>query len=606
MTILQALAGQYDRLANTEDPAKRPPRYGYSLEKISYVLVLSAEGVLLEVQSLMNTSGRKPKPSSKSVPQSVVRSSGIVSNFLWDKTAYVLGARRDRDTDKIIETPKEFHCFRKLNGDLLSGTDDEGLLVFLRFLENWRPDRFTELPGADEVLDTNVVFRLGSELQFLHERPAADKIWLNHLTSSIMTAISKQQCLVSGELHVPKRLHEKIKGVGRAQSSGASIVSFNLDAFTSYGKVQGENAPVSYQAAFAYTTALNHMLVSDSGYSVQIGDTTTVFWAESGSDMTKAALAEDLFSMILQPTVSDDTETVKLSETLESIAAGRPLSDMNPKLSENTRFFILGLAPNASRLSIRFWMEDSFGKLVKRVAQHFIDIQIEPVPWKVPPAPWRLLLETAAQRKRDNIQPTLNGSLMRSILTGSRYPQSLFGAVIARIRADNEINGIRAAICKAILNRNSRLQNKREDIPVSLNTEEVNAAYRLGRMFALYERVQQAALGGDLNVTIRDRYFGAASATPASVFPILARNATHHLSSIRKRGDKDKGLAIWFERQIESILEGMSSAFPKSLRLEEQGRFAIGYYHQKSSNRKTATDFGKSSSDESDALNEEN
>ena len=169
-------------------------------------------------------------------------------------------------------------------------------------------------------------------------------------------------------------------------------------------------------------------------------------------------------------------------------------------------------------------MEDSFGNLAQRAAQHFQDLRIEPVPWKVPPAPWRLLLETAAQRKGENIQPTLTGSLMRSILNESRYPQSLFGAVIARIRADKEVNGIRAAICKAFLNRNRRLLNEKEDVPVSLDTEETNAAYRLGRLFALYEQVQQTALGRDLNVTIRERYFGAASATPASVFPILARN----------------------------------------------------------------------------------
>ena len=182
----------------------------------------------------------------------------------------------------------------------------------MKFLENWRPYRFAELRGADEVLDTNVVFRLGSELQFLHERPASDEIWLNHLNSSILADGSKQQCLVSGELHAPKRLHDKIKGVRGAQSSGASIVSFNLDAFTSHGKVQGENAPVSHQTAFAYSAALNHMLVPDSGRSVQIGDTATVYWAESVSDETEATRAEDLFSMILQPTASDDTETAEI------------------------------------------------------------------------------------------------------------------------------------------------------------------------------------------------------------------------------------------------------------------------------------------------------
>ena len=604
MTILQALASQYDRLASKEDPARRPPKYGYSVEKISYSIVLSPEGNIVDVQSLLDTSGKNPRPSLRQVPQAVVRSSGIVSNFLWDKTAYVFGVKRDRDTFEIVETPRELDSFRKLNSDLLCNTDDEGLLAFLKFLENWRPDRFAALSGADDILDTNVVFRLGSELQFLHERPAAGEIWLNHLASGIPNDSPNQQCLVTGEMHTPKRLHDKIKGVRGAQSSGASIVSFNLDASSSYGKVQGGNAPVSHRAAFAYATALNHMLAPGSGRNVRIGDTSTVFWAESSGDEAGAAKAEDLFSMILEPSANDETETAELSRTLETIAEGRPLSDVDPKLNENSRFYVLGLAPNASRLSIRFWIEDSFGDLAQRAFQHFRDLWIEPVPWNVPPSPWRLLLETAAHRKSENIQPTLSGSLLRSILTGDRYPQSLFGAVIARIRADNDINGIRAAICKAFLNRNSRLRNEKEDVPMSLDTSETNAAYRLGRLFALYEQVQLAALGSSVNVTIRDRYFGAASATPASVFPILARNAMHHLASIRK-GDKG-GLAYWFERQIESVLEGMNSAFPKSLRLEEQGRFAIGYYHQKSSKRNAPNDKGESIPEEADGIDEEN
>ncbi len=580
MTILQALARQYDRLATDETSARRPPRYGYSLEKISYVIVLSSEGGVLDVQPLLDTSGKKPRPSLKTVPQAVVRSSGIVSNFLWDKTAYVFGVKQDKNADGIIESVREHECFRNHNSNLLRGTDDDGLKAFLKFLEAWRPERFDELRNADEMLDTNVVFRLGNQPQFLHEHPAADGIWLNHLTLDARENGSVRQCLVTGETETPERVHTKIKGVRGAQSSGASIVSFNLDAFSSYGKAQGGNAPVSHRAAFAYTTALNHMLRPDSGRSVLIGDTSTVFWAETAGDRVEAERAESLISMILDPSATDDTETAELSKKLESIAQGHPLSDIDPKLDEHSRFYVLGLAPNASRLSIRFWIEDSFGNLAKRAAQHFEDLRIEPVPWKVPPAPWRLLLETAAQRKGENIQPTLSGALMRSILEGSRYPQSLFGAVIARIRADKEINGIRAAICKAFLARNFR---ETEDIPMSLDKRETNAAYRLGRMFAVYENIQEATRGGSPNATIKDQYFGAASATPASVFPIIARKAMHHLASIRKDGKG--GLAHWFEGEVESILDGMGTSFPKSLRLEDQGRFAIGYYHQKSSKR---------------------
>ena len=583
MTILQALTRQYDRLTTGEASDRRPPRYGYSLEKIAYAIVLSPEGDVLDVQPLLDTSGKKPRPSPKTVPQAVVRSSGIISNFLWDKTAYVFGVKRNKNADGVIESIREHECFRNHNSSLLRGTDDDGLKAFLKFLEAWRPERFDELVNSGEMLDTNVVFRLESQLEFLHEHPAAYRIWLNHLALGARENSLVRQCLVTGEIETPKKVHAKIKGVRGTHTAGAPIVSFNLGASSSYGKAQGENAPVSHRAAFAYTTALNHMLRPDSGRSVLIGDTATVFWAETAGDEAEAERAESLFSMILEPSVTDDTETAELSKKLESIAQGRPLSDIDPKLNENSRFYVLGLAPNASRLSIRFWIEDSFGNLAKQAAQHFEDLRIEPVPWKVPPAPWRLLLETAAQRKGENIQPTLSGTLLRSILEGGRYPQSLFGAVIARIRADKKINGMRAAICKAFLARNFRLGFETEDIPMSLDKRETNAAYRLGRMFAVYENIQEATRGGSPNATIKDQYFGAASATPGSVFPIIARKAMHHLASIRKDGKG--GLAHWFEGEVESILDGMGTSFPKSLRLEDQGRFAIGYYHQKSSKR---------------------
>ncbi len=587
MTVLQALVRRYDRLAKGEDSARKPPRYGYSLEKISYAIVLTPEGGIVDVQPLLDVSGKKPRPSLRPVPQAVVRSSGIVSNFLWDKTAYVLGVKRDvkpdASTGEIIVSERERENFRDHNRNLLRKADDEGLKAFLKFLEVWRPDRFDELRNTDEVLDTNVVFRLEGQMKFLHEHPAADEIWQKHLSLRAGENGSAKQCLVTGEIETPERVHAKIKGVLGAQSSGASIVSFNLDAFSSYGKAQGDNAPVSHRAAFAYTTVLNHMLTPGSGRSIRIGDTSTVFWAEASGDGVEAERAEDLFSMILEPSVTDDSEAEKISQKLVSISLGRPLSDIDPKLNEDARFYVLGLAPNASRLSIRFWVEDSFGNLARRAVQHFEDLRIEPAPWKVPPAPWRLLRETAAQGKGDNIQPTLSGALMRSILYGGCYPRSLFGAVVARIRADKEINGIRAAICKAFLARNYRLGFETEDIPMSLDNREPNAAYRLGRIFAVYEDIQQAAQDGSTNTTIKDQYFGAASATPGSVFPIIARKAMHHLASIRKKGKG--GLAHWFETEVGSILDGMATSFPKSLRLEDQGRFAIGYYHQKSSKR---------------------
>lgn len=578
MTILQALAGQYERLMGEEDIQKRPPPYGFSSEKISYAIVLSQKGEVIDIQPLLDTTGETPRPSLRSVPQAVIRASGITSNFLWDKTAYVFGAKGDKDNHRIISAEKEHESFRKLHFMLLQDVEDEGLSVFLKFLENWRHEQFQEISQADEILDTNVVFRLDKELQFLHERKAATTVWLNHIGEAATQAGPSKTCLVTGENAPSARLHSKIKGVRGAQSSGASIVSFNLDAFSSYGKLQGDNAPVSNRAASAYVTALNHMLAANSRQRVQIGDTTTVFWAEAEEKADTATKAENLFSMILEPAVTDESEAGQISKKLEAIAKGRPLSEVDPGVDENTRFFVLGLAPNASRLSIRFWFEDNLGNLSAKIGKHWQDLSLEPTPWKTPPALWRLLRETAVQNKLENIPPAIGGALMRSILTGSRYPQSLLGAVIARIRADKNINGTRAAICKACLTRDYRLGFAKEDVPMSLHTEENNTAYRLGRLFAVYEDIQRAAVNP--KSTIRARYFGAASATPASVFPILVRNSMHHLATIRK-GERG-GRAHRFEREVGSILDGMETSFPRSLRLEDQGRFAIGYYQQKS------------------------
>ena len=570
MTVLQALARHYDRLvANGE-----APEYGYSRESVSYAIVLSPGGEGVDVIPLLNTSGRRPRPSLRPVPRPVPRTSGIASNFLWDKTAYVLGMKRDRNTKLPIPAEAEHDAFKALHKRMLANAEDEGLTALQTFLREWQNGDYAVLHHADDMLDTNVVFRLDGDPSFLHERPAARSIWMDYLE---MQAGTEALCLVSGR-HAPmERLHPKVKGVKGAQSSGASIVSFNLDAFESFGKCQGGNAPVSERAAFAYTSALNTLLAPGSRRRIQIGDATTVFWAEARGNEVLATAAEDLFSTLADPS-TDEEEAVEVSDKLSAVAEGRPLAEVEPAVHEDTRFHVLGLAPNAGRLSVRFWCEDSIGAFARRMGEHWRDLRLEPTPWRTPPAVWRLLYETAAHRKTDNIPPVLSGTLIRAVLTGGRYPHSLLAAVVARMRADKNITGLRAAICKASLARDHRLGFEKEHVPVSLNREETNPAYRLGRLFAVYEGVQRAALP-NINATIKDRYFSAASATPASVFPLLERNSANHIALLRKSGKG--GRAHWFEHEIDSILDGVDTSFPRSLHLQDQGRFAIGYHHQR-------------------------
>ncbi|MGE3149241.1 MAG: type I-C CRISPR-associated protein Cas8c/Csd1, partial [Pseudorhodoplanes sp.] len=557
MSVLAALNGYYDRLAK-KDAA---PPYGYSYENISFAIILSPEGKLVDVQDVRVTSDGRPRPRRLAVPNDPrsTRTSGIAPYFLWDKTAYVFGVTEGSRK----RTAQEHAAFKELHNRLLSDSNDEGFGALRGFLNDWTPDHFEQLRDAEEIMDSNVVFRLDGEHGYLHDRSAGKGIWQAFLREA---SPAVGMCLITGAEAPLATLHPPIRGVYGAQMAGAYIVSFNINAFESYGLKSGANAPVSERAAFGYTTALNKLLERGSTNRVQIADASTVFWAEaSEGGETAAETAEGVFSILVDPPAPDDEqEAAQVRDVLDKIEKGRPLEEAEPGVEEGTDFYVLGLSPNAARLSIRFWYEGTFGDLARRFRDHWDALRIEPMPWRTAPSLWRLLYETAAQRKAENIPPLLAGELMRAILTGGRYPRTLLSAVITRMRADQDINGMRAAICKACLVRNG------EDIDVSLNREETNPGYRLGRLFAVLESVQRAALG-KVNATIRDRYYGAASATPASVFPVLLRNTGHHLSSLRK-GDKS-GLAHWFETEMGQIVDGLKAQFPSNLRIEDQGRF---------------------------------
>ena len=319
-----------------------------------------------------------------------------------------------------------------------------------------------------------------------------------------------------------------------------------------------------------------------------MGDTTVVFWAEAkGNDHASAQASEMMLSALLGTTpagATDESESLRARAVLEHVHKGIPLHGMDPGLHVDTRMYILGLSPNASRLSIRFWLTGSFGNFLKHLAMHEADLSLDPVPWKNFPSPWRLVLATVPYRegskpKMDDALSNQVGDLMRAVLTGSSYPRNLLANVIMRMRADGHMDGIRVALCKAVLCRERRLRQRQqlEDIPVSLDKNSTEPGYLLGRLFAVLEHAQSAALGGHVNATIRDRYYGAASATPASIFPVLLRNSNNHLSKVRK---ERKGQAVNIEKLLQEILDKMPDHFPRSLNIEGQGRFAIGYYHQ--------------------------
>ena len=607
--ILASLARYYRRLAVENDVVGNPkvPPYGFSEERVGWVLVLDSDGVLVDVMPNL-TADKKPQPKLISVPRPEKRTSGVKPNFLWDKTAYALGVESNKDKATAKEQPfmpseKTFEAFRRHHLDLLKDSDDEGLLALRRFLESWQPEQFADSLCLPEMLDANVVFKLDGSSGYIHQREAAQTLWASCLQND---EAEQGLCLISGEQAPIARLHPAIKGVFGGQSSGGSIISFNKESFASFGKEQGANAPVSEAAAFAYTTALNYLLRPENGHSLIIGsakvrqaiklskksksdisqdfdkrpstgDTSTVFWAEA-ADMKSAVAAEDVFAVAMTPP-DDEQESQRVFDVLEQIAKGRPLQEIDPDLSPDARFYVLGLAPNASRISIRFWLDTTFGQLAQNIAQHWQDLAIQPSAWKTPPSIWRLLLQTAVLGKNENISPVLAGEMTRAVISGTPYPLSLLSQLIARIRSDGDVNGYRVAMIKAVLQRRFRKGFIQEEVPMALNIESDNRAYLLGRLFAVLERIQSQALG-EINAGIGDRYYGSASAVPFSVFPRLLAGAKHHLSRL----SKDKaGMAVNLEKDLGEILAKLPDSYPRHFNIDEQGRFSIGYYHQKQS-----------------------
>ena len=600
--ILAELNRYYDRLADSPDPYSgklKVPAYGYSDEKIGYILVLSANGDLVDVVNHQDTSGKKPMPKQIPVPRPEKRTSGIQPNFLWDKPAYVLGVQPNPDKQKAKEQPwlessKTFEAFKQHHIEMLENSSDEGLTALVKFLQQWSPENIDKRPCNHDMLHVNLAFQLDGDRCYLHERDAAKKIWANLLQDSNQSA--EGNCLVMGEKAKIARLHPSIKGVYGGQSSGGSIVSFNAESYESYGKTQGDNAPVSEVAAFKYTTALNYLLNRDNKHCLTVGDASTVFWAIA-DDSKQAQKAEQLFMQTVNPT--DDSEAAQLKPVIEKISRGRPLQEIAPDIDPDTRFYLLGLAPNASRLAIRYWLDTSFGQLQQRISQHFTDMSLDPMPWQQPPSVWRLLIQLVPYRaeqkaKSEDIPSHLAGELMRSILTGNRYPYSLLAQLVTRIRNDGHINPLRVAMIKAVLQRDYRKKLIKEGIPMSLDESNDNKAYLLGRLFAVLERIQSSAIEG-ANANITDRYYGTASAVPYSVFPRLLAGSKNHLSKIRK---KKPGYAVNLEKDITAIIGKLPAEYPKHFSIEEQGRFSIGYYHQREKN------FTSSSSD-SDQSNTE-
>jgi CRISPR-associated protein Csd1 len=477
------------------------------------------------------------------------------------------------DDPKPIRTLQAFEAFRDRHLAVESEIGDEAFSAVCRFLRTWTPDNATADPALAEIAGAFGVFRLAGRQEFVHDRPTIRAYWLGQVTAD--ADAPQAPSLISGQVQPIARLHEpKIKGVRGAQSSGATLVAFNAHAYESYRKSQSFNAPVGVEDAFKYCTALNRLTTARER-QVHLGDSTVVYWSEKST-----SFEDDLFGIF----EGQDAEDAAMLDRLKGFFSRlRRAAEGAAFESGDVPFYILGLSPNAARISVRFWLAGTVQQCAERLGQHLADLELDGAPPSMPPISLQRIIDQTA-RERDDIQPLLGGAVLQAVLSGGPYPTSLAAAVLRRIRADGQTGGanghIRAAILKAYLARKARLNKQEETIAMSLDKNCSYAAYHLGRLFAALEKTQEDALGGELNVTIKDRYFSSASANPVAAFPRLLRLHAHHLD---KLGTEKRGLKIVREKLIQEINDHFNATdgFPAHLPLDEQGLFFIGYYHQR-------------------------
>lgn len=575
--ILQALTAYYEQLVRQGKLSA--PGWDDSF-KVSYELRLNDAGQLLGVVPLLTekTVGKKTvlTPRAMRVPAHEKRSSGIAANFLCDNSTYLLGADEKGKPERAADC---FKACAKLHHTILDGVDSPAARALLAYFDSWDPAQAAAHPLLAEQWkeitgNANLIF--GYEAadhshSFVNDDPAIQNAWQAHYNDRSADS-DMGQCLITGKYAPIERTHPNISGVPGAQSSGAALVSFNAPAFCSYGHEQGNNAPVSKYAAFAYTTALNHLL-ADRNHCKHVGDTTILCWAENAEPVYQDAMSMFLFG-------ADEAAGIQENDVqaaLKRLSAGQTVPFLEKELSPDQHFYLLGLAPNAARLSVRFFLRDTFGCFAQNLQKHAEEMEIdcsEKEKFRTLPI-WAVVNETTRTVPGQPAKPSpqLAGDLLRAVLTGGRYPATLLNGATLRIRAEQNVTRGRAAVIKAYYLRNYPTELNKEVYTVSLN-ETTNVPYLLGRLFSVLEAVQKAANPG-INTTIKDRYFNAACATPGMSFPTLLRLSQKHL---RKLND---GLATHYDKQITELMAQLpASGFPARLSLPDQGKFTIGYYHQ--------------------------
>ena len=580
--LISALNDYYDIL---EQKGAIPPE-GLSAQKVSHRIMLNADGTIDSIEDI-----REQKTDKKgkiyyemrqiNLPKRTEKP-GIDFNIIEHRPLYIFGLNYDKKTggfsaeDNTDKAKKSHECFVKANLEFTEGMTSEIVTAYRNFMQKWNPANETDneqlLKIAKEYSPAYFCFALAG-----HSENA-----LHSLNGEIMQKLRKNintpetpdgVCSVSGREDKIARIHDKIKGIKGGQSTGGSLVCFNSSAEESYGKSQSYNSSISETVMRRYTAALN-TLIADRRHKMYVDELTVVFWAMSKEDDDKET---DLIMSMLGGAETDDAELNDIIwNAVHELSNGRETNLKELNIDENVIFYIAGLAPNVTRISQKFLYRDKFGKIFNNAAGHQADMLIEGSKGQIPL--WRIIAELKAPKGgNENVPPPLIAGIFGAIMDGTKYPDQLLETVLRRVKIDKNINYVRGGIVKACLNRKKRINKKTEEFKMALDKDCKNEGYLCGRLFAVLENVQGAALGRNLNRTIKDSYFSSACSNPASVFPKLVVLAQNHLSKIKSTSE---GAFINFDKLIGEITDKLGTGFPNTLSLDSQGAFALGYYQQ--------------------------
>ncbi|MDU7474718.1 MAG: type I-C CRISPR-associated protein Cas8c/Csd1 [Paenibacillus macerans] len=582
--ILQALCEYYDRMVRENPTEIAEP--GYAVTPVSKCIVIDQEGNLMQVIDRMEEreiTVKKGKKEIKLFPQRVItpqqpKRSGSRPQpaFLCENANFIFGIYSDPTGAKY-----RFEASGALHEEILGHVDDDGARAVVAFFRKRKPGSIDYGTVDTSGLNNggNLVFMLLGESNYIHHRPKIKEAWDAYRLSKQEDA-SFGQCLVTGETGPIARIHGNLDGFGQDKPT---LVGFNQDSFVSYRKEKGENAPVSEIAAFKYVTALN-MLIGDRSHSRNVHGEKMLFWAEKSLPVEENAVAILMGGGISeQEILRDEVTSRRLASVIEHLYKGTRPEKLD--LAVNTRMFVLSISANKTRVVIRHFYVDTVGRIIERLQQHHADIYVEGPEWEPEhPSLSKILIETAVRRESKNVPAPYSASLTRSIVSNTPYPNSLFMAMLGRIRAEAgadaqaAINRTRIGVIKGCLNRSARKSGEKEWIGVNLkDTQESQShtlAYTLGRVFAILNQAQYEALS-KVNASIVDKYLNAALASPRQVFPSLLANAQNHFNKLAK------AKRYYTHQLLREVMLGIPpTAFPHTLNAEGQGQFMVGFYHQ--------------------------